>query len=42
MQFRSTYPELAAHHDRVAAVPGIKSYLESALRLEKVNNNGLG
>lgn len=27
---------------RVAAVPGVKAYLESPLRLEKVNNNGLG
>ena len=27
---------------RVAAVPGVKAYLESPLRLERVNNNGLG
>ena len=27
---------------RVAAVPGVKAYLESPLRLEKVNNNNLG
>ena len=27
---------------RVAAIPGVKAYLEGPLRLEKVNNNGLG
>ncbi len=36
------YPELAAHHERIAAVPGIKAYLESPLRLPKVNGNGMG
>lgn len=36
------HPELVVLHDRVAALPGVKAYLESPLRLEKVNNNGLG
>lgn len=41
-EFKAAYPDLVAHYERVAAVPGIKAYLESPLRLEKVNNNGLG
>lgn len=36
------YPKLAAHYARVAAADGIKGYLASPQRLEKVNNNGLG
>jgi glutathione S-transferase len=38
----AAYPDLAAHHAKLAAVPGVKAYLESPLRLSKVNNNGLG
>lgn len=34
------YHPLAAR--RVAVMPGVKAYLESPLRLEKVNNNNLG
>ncbi|KAI7842899.1 hypothetical protein COHA_003411 [Chlorella ohadii] len=41
-EFRAAWPALAALHDKVAAVPGVKAYLESPLRLEKVNNNNLG
>ena len=41
-QFDGAYPDLAAHHAKVAAVPGIAAYLASPLRLPKVNNNGLG
>jgi hypothetical protein len=36
------YPLLVAHHGRVAALPGIKEYLASPARLDKVNNNNLG
>ncbi|KAL4443462.1 hypothetical protein ABPG75_011199 [Micractinium tetrahymenae] len=41
-EFGSAYPELAAHHAKVAAVPGIKAYLGSSRQFDKVNNNGLG
>lgn len=36
------YPLLVAHHARIAELPGVKEYLASPLRLEKVNNNNLG
>jgi hypothetical protein len=36
------YPLLVAHHSRVAGLPGIKEYLASPARLDKVNNNNLG
>lgn len=36
------YPLLVAHHARIAELPGIKEYLASPARLEKVNNNNLG
>lgn len=36
------YPLLVAHHGRVAGLPGIKEYLASPARLDKVNNNNLG
>lgn len=36
------YPLLVSHHTRVAALPGIKEYLASPARVEKVNGNGLG
>lgn len=39
---RQTYPLLAAHHDRFAAIPAIASYLSSPLRQQKVNGNALG
>lgn len=41
-EMAAEYPELAAHHAKVAAVPGVKAYLEGPQRLEKVNNNGFG
>ncbi|GAB4823389.1 hypothetical protein N2152v2_010435 [Parachlorella kessleri] len=41
-QFKQLHPELTAHHSRIAAVPGIKAYLESPLRVAKVNGNNLG
>jgi hypothetical protein len=31
-----------AHHARIAALPGVKEYLASPRREEKVNGNGLG
>jgi hypothetical protein len=36
------YPLLGGHYQRVAELPGIKEYLASPRRLEKVNNNNLG
>ena len=42
LQFKAAYPGLVAIHELVAGVPGVKAYLEGPLRLEKVNNNGLG
>jgi hypothetical protein len=33
---------LVTHHKRIAELPGIKEYLASAARLEKINNNMLG
>jgi hypothetical protein len=36
------YPLLVAHHGRIAGLPGIKEYLASPARLDKVNNNNLG
>jgi hypothetical protein len=39
---KETHPTLAAHHEKVAAVPGIAAYLASPLRLPAVNGNGLG
>jgi glutathione S-transferase len=38
----AAYPDLAAHQAKLAAVPGVKAYLECPLRLPKVNYNGLG
>lgn len=40
--FKAAYPDLAAHHDKFAALPGVKAYLEGPLRQPKVNNNSLG
>lgn len=40
--FKTAYPDLAALHDRFAALPGVKAYLEGPLRLPRVNNNNLG
>lgn len=36
------YPLLAGHYKRIADLPGVKEYLASPQRLEKVNGNGLG
>jgi hypothetical protein len=36
------YPLLASHYQRVSRLPGVKEYLASPLRLDKVNGNGLG
>jgi glutathione S-transferase len=41
-QFAEQYPDLAKHHSKLAALPGIKSYLDSPARNPKVNGNGLG
>lgn len=38
----AAYPLLTGHHGRIAQLPGIKEYLASPLRLDKVNNNNLG
>jgi hypothetical protein len=39
---QTQYPELLAHHARVAALPGVKEYLSGPDRLDKVNNSDLG
>lgn len=36
------YPLLTGHYSRIAELAGIKEYLASPRRLEKVNNNNLG
>jgi hypothetical protein len=36
------HPLLTGFYNRVAQLPGIKEYLASPLRLEKVNGNGMG
>lgn len=36
------YPLLSGFYKRVAQLPGIKEYLASPLRLDKVNGNGMG
>jgi hypothetical protein len=36
------YPLLTGHYQRVAELPGIKEYLASPLRMDKVNGNGMG
>jgi len=36
------FPALVAHHDRIAALPNVASYLKSSKRPERVNGNGLG
>ncbi|KAF6266727.1 glutathione S-transferase [Scenedesmus sp. NREL 46B-D3] len=41
-EMEAGYPLLVAHHGRVAGLPGIKEYLASPARLDKVNNNNLG
>lgn len=41
-QMAATYPELMAHHRKLAEVKGIKQYLVSERRFAKVNNNNLG
>eukprot|EP00878_Enallax_costatus_P036342 GHUV01040802.1.p1 GENE.GHUV01040802.1~~GHUV01040802.1.p1 ORF type:complete len:138 (+),score=47.84 GHUV01040802.1:177-590(+) len=41
-QMESHHPLLVAHHKRIAELPGIREYLASPARLEKVNNNNLG
>ena len=39
---RLQYPEIVAHHDMVAAQKGVKAYMESGRRPEKVNGNNMG
>eukprot|EP00775_Hariotina_reticulata_P013740 gene13740-13861_t len=41
-EMEPAYPLLVAHHKRIAELPGIKEYLASPARLDKVNNNMLG
>lgn len=41
-QLKTHYPALVAHHDRVAAVPGIAKYLASPRRSAKINGSDLG
>ena len=41
-EVEAAYPALAAHHARVAALPGIAAYLASPRRSAKVNGNNLG
>ncbi|KAI8462660.1 MAG: glutathione S-transferase [Monoraphidium minutum] len=41
-EMKAEYPELAAHHARVAGLKGIKEYLASPDRVEQPNNNKLG
>eukprot|EP00798_Chlamydomonas_sp_ICE-L_P015212 gene15212-21289_t len=36
------YPELVAHHAKVAELPGLKDYLKSEKCFAKANGNGLG
>lgn len=36
------YPLLTGHYKRIAELPGVKEYLASPLRLEKINGNGMG
>jgi hypothetical protein len=36
------YPEVVAHHDMMAETKGIKAYIDSGKRFEKVNNNNVG
>ena len=38
----AVYPVLVAHHDRIAAVPGIAAYLDSPGRLPTINGVALG
>jgi hypothetical protein len=38
----AAYPDLAAHQAKLAAVPGVKAYMEGPLCLPKVNANSLG
>lgn len=35
-EFGSAYPQLAAHHAKLAAVPGLKAYLGSSRQFDKV------
>ena len=39
---RDRFPSLAAHHDRIAAIPTIAAYLASPRRQAKINGNDLG
>ncbi|GAB4819891.1 hypothetical protein N2152v2_006937 [Parachlorella kessleri] len=41
-QMRQTYPELVELWERVGALPAVKAYLESPLRLPRINNINLG
>ena len=36
------HPEIKAHHDKLAALPGVKEYLGSSKRPTQVNGNPLG
>ena len=40
--FGEVYPDLMAHRELVAELPGVAAYLASPARLEKINGNGLG
>lgn len=41
-KLQESWPQLLAVKEKVYALPGVKAYLESPLRLEQVNNNKLG
>lgn len=41
-ELKAEYPELMSHSAKVAELPGVREYLASPRRFEKVNGNGLG
>lgn len=41
-EMKATYPELLAHHTRFSEIPGVKAYLSSTQRMDKINGNSLG
>ena len=41
-EITSAYPDLAKFHQQFAALPKVKAYLESNLRYQQNNANGLG
>ena len=41
-ELAATWPRLAAHRDRVAALPAMSAYLASGRRPARINGNGLG